>query len=86
VEISFCDSGIGISAHERQRIWERLYRGDRSRSKPGLGLGLNYVHAVVAAHGGQIEVASEPNAGATFTVTLPAASLSVDSAQTPYIS
>jgi signal transduction histidine kinase len=73
VVISFCDNGIGISAHERQRIWERLYRGDRSRSKPGLGLGLNYVQAVVAAHGGRVEVTSEPNAGSTFTVTLPAA-------------
>jgi signal transduction histidine kinase len=73
VIISFQDTGIGVSAHERQRIWERLYRGDRSRSKPGLGLGLNYVQAVVTAHSGQVSVVGAPNEGATFTVTLPAA-------------
>ncbi len=73
VIIRFQDTGIGVSAHERQRIWERLYRGDRSRSKPGLGLGLNYVQAVVTAHNGQVSVVGAPNEGATFTVTLPAA-------------
>lgn len=73
VTVSFQDTGIGISTHEQQRIWERLYRGDRSRSKPGLGLGLNYVQAVVAAHGGRITVVSAPNQGATFAITLPAA-------------
>jgi signal transduction histidine kinase len=73
VTIRFQDTGIGISPHEQPRIWERLYRGDRSRSKPGLGLGLNYVQAVVAAHGGRITVVSASNQGATFTITLPAA-------------
>ena len=73
VRISFQDTGIGISAHERRRIWERLYRGDRSRSKPGLGLGLNYVKAVVTAHNGQVSVIGAPNEGATFTIALPAA-------------
>lgn len=73
VTITFRDTGIGISVNEQPRIWERLYRGDRSRSKPGLGLGLNYVQAVVAAHAGQITVASAANEGATFTITLPAA-------------
>lgn len=73
VTITFQDTGIGISAHERQRIWERLYRGDRSRSKPGLGLGLNYVQAVVTAHRGRVAVAGAPNEGAIFTVILPAA-------------
>jgi len=71
IEIRFTDSGIGISGHEVDRIWERLYRGDRSRSKPGLGLGLNYVKAVVQAHGGTIRVQSSLNQGAVFTVTLP---------------
>ncbi|MEE4312889.1 MAG: HAMP domain-containing sensor histidine kinase, partial [Desulfofustis sp.] len=73
VTISFQDTGIGISPHEQPRIWERLYRGDRSRSKPGLGLGLNYVQAVVTAHGGRITVVSASNQGATFTISLPAA-------------
>ncbi|MCB2217653.1 sensor histidine kinase [Desulfofustis glycolicus] len=73
VTISFKDTGIGISPHEQDRIWERLYRGDRSRSKPGLGLGLNYVQAVVTAHGGRITVVSASNQGATFMISLPAA-------------
>ncbi|MCG6929542.1 MAG: HAMP domain-containing histidine kinase, partial [Desulfofustis sp.] len=70
VEISFSDTGIGISAQEIPKIWDRLYRGDRSRTQPGLGLGLNYVKAVVDAHGGRVEVASELNRGTTFTVVL----------------
>ena len=61
---------MGISAHEIDRIWERLYRGDRSRSRQGLGLGLNYVKAVIEAHGGTIDVQSELNEGATFRVEL----------------
>jgi len=70
VEICFSDTGIGISGQEIGKIWDRLYRGDRSRTKPGLGLGLNYVKAVVDAHGGRIDVASELNRGTTFTVAL----------------
>lgn len=69
--VLFADNGIGISATEQPRIWERLYRGDRSRSKPGLGLGLSYVRAVVAAHGGSVAVASELHQGSHFTVRIP---------------
>ncbi|CAG35330.1 probable two-component system sensor histidine kinase (Pho family) [Desulfotalea psychrophila LSv54] len=69
--ISFRDNGMGISQTERDRIWERLYRGDRSRTEKGLGLGLNYVKAVTEAHGGQIEVQSELHRGSCFTVKLP---------------
>ena len=66
------DNGIGIPPAEQGRIWERLYRGDRSRSQRGLGLGLSLVRAIVEAHGGRVEVESRPDAGSTFTVTLPA--------------
>ncbi len=70
IVVSFRDSGMGISAHEIDRIWERLYRGDRSRSRQGLGLGLNYVKAVIGAHGGRVAVESRLNEGTTFRVEL----------------
>jgi signal transduction histidine kinase len=67
------DTGIGIRSDELPRIWERLFRGDASRAERGLGLGLSLVRAVVEAHGGTVEVASEPGTGSTFTVALPLA-------------
>jgi len=69
--IAVTDRGIGISPAEIDKIWDRLYRGDRSRTERGLGLGLSFVRAIVLAHGGNVEVRSELNQGATFTVTLP---------------
>lgn len=69
--VVFADNGMGISSHEIDRIWERLFRGDRSRSEQGLGLGLNYVRAVVEAHGGKITVQSRLQEGARFEVQLP---------------
>ena len=71
VVIVFADDGIGISTNEIPRIWERLYRGDRSRTQPGLGLGLNYVRAVIEAHGGTVEVESELQKGSRFRMRLP---------------
>ncbi len=69
--IRFCDDGMGISDTELNRIWDRLYRGDRSRTKHGLGLGLNYVKAVTEAHGGQITVTSKVKEGSCFEIHLP---------------
>jgi signal transduction histidine kinase len=69
--VRFCDTGIGIPAQEQGRIWERLYRGDKSRSQRGLGLGLSVVRAVVQAHGGTATVRSTPGKGSEFTVSLP---------------
>ena len=66
------DTGPGVPADELPRIWERLFRGDASRAERGLGLGLSLVKAIVEAHGGTVEVVSEPGRGATFTVRLPA--------------
>jgi signal transduction histidine kinase len=66
------DTGVGIPADELPRIWDRLYRGDKSRSTRGLGLGLSLVKAIVAAHGGRVDVRSRPGAGSTFELRLPA--------------
>jgi signal transduction histidine kinase len=69
------DSGMGISAEDLPRIWQRFYRTDRSRSEPGLGLGLSLVKAIVEAHGGQVEAQSTSGVGSTFTVSLPGPSM-----------
>jgi signal transduction histidine kinase len=65
------DTGPGIPPDELPRVFDRLFRGDTSRAERGLGLGLSLVKAVVEAHGGSVEVSSEPGRGAVFTVSLP---------------
>lgn len=67
----FRDTGQGIPEDEQNKIWARLYRGDKSRSQRGLGLGLSVVKAIVEAHGGSVSVFSRPGQGAEFTVRLP---------------
>jgi signal transduction histidine kinase len=69
--VHFLDTGIGIPAAEQDKIWARLYRGDKSRSERGLGLGLSLVKAVVEAHHGDAGVKSENGKGSDFVVTLP---------------
>lgn len=65
------DTGIGIPQEDLPKIWDRLYRGDKSRSQRGLGLGLSLVRAIVHAHQGRVEVISEPNKGSRFMLHLP---------------
>ena len=69
--VRFRDTGPGIPEDEQSKIWDRLYRGDKSRSQRGLGLGLSLVKAVVEAHGGCVKVHSRPGEGAEFEVRLP---------------
>lgn len=73
VALEVTDTGSGIAPPELPRIWERLFRGDASRAERGLGLGLSLVKAIVEAHGGTVDVRSEPGKGSTFTVWLPSA-------------
>lgn len=72
-EIAVTDQGIGISADDQQRIFERFYRVDpaRSRHTGGTGLGLAIVKHAMSNHGGEVGVRSEPGHGSTFTLRLP---------------
>ena len=75
VLVHVVDRGIGIAAADHERIFQRFYRVDPSRSKstPGTGLGLSIVKHLLVLHEGAIRVDSEPGRGSTFTVTLPEA-------------
>lgn len=73
VKITIQDNGAGIAAHHLNRLFDRFYRVDHSRTQEieGTGLGLSIVHQVVKLHEGSIEIDSEEEVGTTFTVTLP---------------
>jgi signal transduction histidine kinase len=71
VTVTLRDTGMGIPATDQPHIWERLYRGDKSRTQRGLGLGLSLVKAIVEAHSGTVAVTSEAGQGAEFVITVP---------------
>ena len=73
VVVEVIDNGIGIAASELDRVFERFYRVDRSRSREmgGTGLGLSIVKHVAQVHGGSIEVSSIPGKGSTFRLQIP---------------
>ncbi len=75
VGIHVIDQGIGIAPEEQERVFERFYRTDQARShrSGGTGLGLAIVKHTALAHGGSVEVDSQPGSGSTFTLTLPRA-------------
>ncbi|VTR64287.1 Integral membrane sensor signal transduction histidine kinase [Desulfosarcina cetonica] len=70
VNISVKDSGIGIGADDLPNIFNRFFRCDQSRATNGSGLGLSLVQAVAQAHGGCVDVVSEPGRGSLFTLHL----------------
>lgn len=67
------DTGMGIPPEDLGRLFERFFRSSDAtrRAVPGVGLGLTIVKAIIDAHGGTIEVASDPREGTTFRITLP---------------
>jgi signal transduction histidine kinase len=75
--VTISDSGPGIQAEDLPHIFERFYRGEKSRTRQkdgkGYGLGLSIAYWIVRNHGGQIDVDSRQGKGTTFTVWLPLA-------------
>lgn len=66
------DDGIGIAAEHQEKIWQRFYQADPSRSgETGAGLGLPMVQQIARAHGGYMTLESIPGSGSTFTLHLP---------------
>lgn len=72
VRIKIQDTGRGIAGDQIDRIFDRFYRADKSRTGQGFGLGLSIVKSVVDAHSGKIEIESSPGEGASFIISLPA--------------
>ena len=70
VQFAVTDTGEGIAPEHLPHLFEKFYRVPGSRST-GAGLGLAIAREIALSHGGQIEVASQPRAGATFRFTLP---------------
>jgi len=71
VALTVSDTGPGVPEAEQLRVWDRLYRGDASRSERGLGLGLSLVRVIVEAHGGKVKLENAAQGGAVFEIRLP---------------
>jgi signal transduction histidine kinase len=69
--VSVTDHGIGIAPSDRSKIFEPFRRGKNVGNIGGSGLGLSVARKIVAAHGGTIDVRSDPGSGSVFTVRLP---------------
>jgi two-component system OmpR family sensor kinase len=70
IEICVHDQGPGIAPEARAKLFERFHRGNKSRHKPGLGLGLPIAKALVEAQDGTLSVESQVGKGSAFTVSL----------------
>ena len=73
VRVSVIDHGLGIRADEREKVFEKFFRGTGSKRDGGAGLGLTIVRAAVLAHRGRIRVLETPGGGASVEFTLPRA-------------
>ena len=71
VVLTVTDTGVGIARDEQDQIFERFHRASNGGQHPGSGIGLSLVAEMTAAHGGSVDVDSEPGAGSQFVVRLP---------------
>ena len=72
VTVAVTDTGIGIHADERNRVFDRFQRGRAASRRPGTGIGLSLVKSFVELHGGSIVLESHPNTGTRIVCRLPA--------------
>lgn len=68
LNITVEDNGVGMSSDDINKIWQRLYRGDQSRTTKGMGLGLSFVKSIIDAHGWSISVESDLHKGSKFKI------------------
>ena len=72
IQLSVKDDGIGIDREQQEKVWQRFYQVDPSRSeRGGAGLGLSMVRKIAQAHGGYMTLDSIPGLGSTFALHLP---------------
>lgn len=71
ITLTVADDGIGIPPEEQERIFDRFYRADASRSLPGTGLGLSMVQKIAQIHGAIVHLDSVVGRGSTFTISFP---------------
>jgi signal transduction histidine kinase len=76
VKIQISDSGVGMSASDLERVFRPFEQIGTSRPSEGAGLGLTLTRALVGEHGGTLDIASEPGAGTTVTLSFPLMSAS----------
>ncbi|HEY0340156.1 MAG TPA: sensor histidine kinase, partial [Steroidobacteraceae bacterium] len=67
------DTGVGIASEHLSNVFDRFFRVDPDRGASGAGLGLAIIKSICAAHGGVVELDSDPGHGSTFRVRLPLA-------------
>jgi signal transduction histidine kinase len=73
IGVQTTDQGIGMTADQVERIFERFYRADTSGKVLGTGLGMSIVYEIVSLHGGRVDVHSTPGGGTTVTFWIPVA-------------
>ena len=71
IKITITDTGIGIPAADQQRVFDRFFRCDQSRSEDGCGLGLSFSRAVARSHNGDITLTSVAGTGSVFVISIP---------------